>query len=379
VAAIDRPWQDTPFALQGFHVRKALDIELVCRYCSYVQVDPRRRILVRAEPPREASRAGRDSTLELLPRDFDAARRELDSADAAIRKVFDQLKRGGRLEVKALKSAVDPVIKGVLRDSEAMAALVRIRNRGEYLYNHSLCNMVWSAVLGRHLGMQPDALGKLALGASILDVGMTRLDLDPLQKPAALSVDEMAAMRGHVGLGLELLRASGDVDPDVLAIVAGHHERFDGSGYPHGLRGHAIPLEARLAGLVDSYDAMITPRPHAPSRTSFEAMQELWDSQELLFQRELIEQFVQAIGLFPTGALVELNTGEVGIVVEQNESRRLRPKVVVVLDEHKQRYQRLVVVDLNQPAAMTDTAADLWIRAELGQGAYGVHPDEFFL
>lgn len=377
VAAIDRPWEDTPFALQGFHVRKALDVELVSRYCTSVYVDPGRRIDLPTRTARESSRAGPDASLDLLPRDFQSARLALESAESAIRKVFRQLERGGHLEIAAMKAAIDPVIKGVLQDSEAMAALVRLRSRGEYLYNHSLCNAVWSAVLGRHLGIGVQDLARLALGASVLDVGMTRLDTTVLDKPAALSDREMSRVRRHVELGLELLGA--DVEPEVADIVRCHHERFDGSGYPQGLTGHDIPLLARLAGLVDSYDAMITSRPHARGRTSFEAMQELWDCQGQLFQRELIEQFVQAIGLFPTGSIVELNTGEVGIVLEQNDTRRLRPKVMVVLDENKQRYKRFVVVDLNHPAGKAPPATELWIHAELQGGAFGLEPDEFFL
>ena len=127
---------------------------------------------------------------------------------------------------------------------------------------------------------------------------------------------------------------------------------------------------------MDAYDAMITPRPHAPSRTSFEAMQELWDGESTRFQRELVEQFIQAIGLFPTGALVELSSGEVGIVVSQNEARRLKPRVMLVLDAAKRRYRQLQVVDLS---AQPPGQAELWIRAELHEGAHGVHPDEFFL
>lgn len=257
-----------------------------------------------------------------------------------------------------------------------MAALVRIRRHGDYLYDHSLCNAVWSAVLGRHLGLPPDDLGCLALGASLVDVGMTRLEVNPVAKPAALSAGEMAAVRRHVALGADLVRAAG-VDRRVLEVVQNHHERFDGSGYPQRLSGHDIPVLARIAGLVDTYDAMITPRPHAPGRTSFEAVQELWDGGAAHFQRELVEQFIQAIGLFPTGAVVELNTGEVGIVVAQNESRRLKPSVMLVLDCNKRRRADLRVVDLatEEPA----DGGEQWVRSELQPGSHGVHPDEFFL
>ncbi|MEQ8860243.1 MAG: HD domain-containing phosphohydrolase [Pseudomonadales bacterium] len=377
VAAIDRPWSETPFALQGFHVQSTEDVALICRYCNEVSIDPARRVAVSG--PVRQKRVNRDSnSLELLPAEFAAAANaDIDSADRAIRKVFGQLKRGGGLEVRALQSAVDPLVKHVVQDSNAMAALVRIRRHGDYLYNHSLCNAVWSAVLGRHLGLPAEDLGCLALGASLVDVGMTRLDWDPLAKPATLSAGEMEAVRRHVDLGVTLVTDAPGVDQRVVDVVRNHHERFDGSGYPHGLAGHDIPILARIAGLVDTYDAMITKRPHAPSRTSFEAVQELWDGEASRFQRELVEQFIQAIGLFPTGAVVELNSGEVGIVVAQNESRRLKPRVMLILDSQKRRYREFKVVDLSERTPTHD--AELWVRAELHPGAHGVHPDEFFL
>ncbi|MAT85315.1 MAG: hypothetical protein CMD39_13610 [Gammaproteobacteria bacterium] len=376
VAALDRPWEETPFALQGFNVQNRRDIEMVCRFCQTVRIDPARRVALAAPARSEARGGDRETSLELLPAEFTkAATADIETADRAIRKVFGQLERGGTLEVEAMRGAVDALVKRVLQDSHAVAALVRIRRHGQYLYDHSLCNAVWAAVLGKHLGLPAGDLGALALGASLVDVGMTRLSLDPMNKPGALSPAEMAEVRQHVDHSIKLVVDAG-VDARCVDVVANHHERFDGSGYPSGLAGHDIPLLARIAGLVDAYDAMITPRPHAPSRTSFEAMQELWDGESTRFQRELVEQFIQAIGLFPTGALVELSSGEVGIVVSQNEARRLKPRVMLVLDAAKRRYRQLQVVDLS---AQPPGQAELWIRAELHEGAHGVHPDEFFL
>lgn len=376
VAAIDRPWEETPFALQGFHVNTRRDIELVARYCSHVHVDQRRRMTI-LPAPRESRSSDGGKALQLLPKEFKAARADIDTADKAMRKVFHQLARGGQLEISALRQAIDPVVKGVLRDADAMAALVRVRRRGEYLYNHCLCNAVWSAVLGHQLGILPADLHRVALGASMLDVGMTRLERDPQNKPGPLSPEEVRAVREHVQFGVELIQRSGEADAAVLDVVRCHHERFDGSGYPRGLAGYDIPILARIAGLVDTYDAMITTRAHAPSRTSFEVVQDLWDGQSKQFQRELIEQFIQAIGLFPTGALVELSTGEVAIVVGQNDSRRMRPKVIVVLDQHKRQHPRFEVVDLI--GENVRGGQELFIRRELHPGTHGVHPEEFFL
>ena len=154
--------------------------------------------------------------------------------------------------------------------------------------------------------------------------------------------------------------------------------RHDGSGYPRGVAGEEIPLLPRIAGLVDSYDAMITVRPWAAARSSFEAMKELTACRCALFQTELAQQFMQVIGLFPTGAIVELNNGEIGVVVKQNPTRRLRPKVVVVLNSEHVRYDEFVVVDLAS-YAREHSALDVWISQELAPGSHGIRPEEFFL
>ena len=136
-------------------------------------------------------------------------------------------------------------------------------------------------------------------------------------------------------------------------------------------------LGCNMLGLVDAYDAMITPRPYASARTSHEAVQELIDSKGSAFQDSLVEQFVQAIGLFPTGSLVELNTGEVAIVIRQNRTRRLKPEVVVVLDAAKRRKDVLGLIDLaNQDQRAEE---ERWIARELQAGAYGVNSEEYFI
>jgi hypothetical protein len=129
--------------------------------------------------------------------------------------------------------------------------------------------------------------------------------------------------------------------------------------------------------LVDAYDAMITPRPYATARTSHEATQELLDWKGAQFQEALVEQFVQAIGLFPTGSIVELNTGEVAIVVAQNVTRRLKPEIVIVMNTEKERLEEPKAVDL--ACQFIAAEGERWISRELLTGTYGISGDEFFI
>jgi HD-GYP domain-containing protein (c-di-GMP phosphodiesterase class II) len=395
VTELDRPWLETPFALQGFHVRSPTDIDTLSHYCDFVFVDPQRgrraphdarfrqpRKAVNADQPgdsrgkRVKPRKRVEYTNSVAMRDeFIIAKTDLESASAAISKVFDRLRSGGPLEVTAVSRAINPLIDSVLRNNDAMAALMRIRKKDDYTFGHCLSTAVWAAILGRHIGLDKETLKTLALGAALTDVGKVRVDDALLAQSSALSIEQLQRVREHVNHSMDIVRAA-NVEPAVLEIVRYHHERHDGSGYLEGIADAAIPLMARIAGLADSYDAMITARPYAPARSSFQAMQELSDLKDINFQAELVEQFMQAIGLFPTGSLVELNTGEVGIVVAQNGSRRLKPKVMVVLGSDKRRRSQFNIIDL----ALVDGAdATVWIARDLPPGTHGVEAEEFYL
>ena len=380
VAEIDRPWLETPFATQGFYVRSAEDTAYVQQHCDYVFVDPRRR-----RPPSTMQTAATTAQRQHyrnhtdLDREIATAKDDLESASEAVAKVFGQLRTNGHLDVPGMQRAINPLIDSVLRNDEALAALIRMRSRGDYFYNRALSNAVWAALLGRHIGLELATLKRLALGAALVDVGMSKVDSSITDSDQPLTDEQLVQMREHVLHGMELLKQAGNVDRDVLQIIANHHERYDGSGYPRGLIQDEIPLLARIVGLVDTYDAMITDKPWAPGRSSFNAMQELADAKDELFQGALVEQFLQAVGLFPTGSIVELSSGEVGIVLQQNPTRRLRPKLTLILDADKRPLDEMVIIDLGSYAKEDGNSAALWITQELRPGDYGIQPDEYFL
>ena len=377
IAELDRPWLETPFALQGFVVRDNSEILYVSNYVNHVYVDAEYKgrpvRLTLATAPTAANPRAR---LE-LSEEFQRTRVSFETATDTLDKVFDSLRNGRQGDINVVQQAISPLIEGVFRNQEAVAALLRLKESGDYRYHHGISMAVWAAIIGRHIGLHRDELEKLAVGCAMCDVGMTQLPPELLDQTDNLTPQQLKIVRAHPIMGAELVSKSKDVDFEILGIIENHHERMDGSGYPRGLEGAAIPLLARIAGLVDTYDAMITARPYATARTSHEATQELLDCKGSLFQEALVEQFVQAIGLFPTGTMVELNTGEVAIVVTQNETRRLKPEIVIVLDDEKERMESLRVVNL----ADQDISAEgeRWIARELLPGTYGVSSEEYFI
>ncbi|MFT6285721.1 MAG: HD-GYP domain-containing protein (c-di-GMP phosphodiesterase class II) [Alcanivorax sp.] len=377
VAELDRPWLETPFSLQGFVVRDYDDIEFISKYVQHVFVDAEYKgtqtFLGLATSP-----TARNTTACLaLKTEFQQTKVSFESATATLDKVFESLRKSRPTDISAVKEAVNPLIEGVFRNEEAVAALLRLKASGDYLYNHGISMAIWGVIVGKHIGLHRNELEKLAIGCAMCNVGMTELPAEILHTPHKLTQKQRKIVEAHPKLGAEMIMESGHVDFEIIAIIENHHERMDGSGYPRGMEGASIPLLARIAGLADTYDAMITARPYAHPKTSHEAAQELIDAKGCLFQESLVEQFIQAIGLFPTGTLVELNSGEVAIVVRQNDSRRLKPEVVVVLDETKQPKDELEIIALAHQDC--DIATARWIGRELLAGSFGVNSEDYFI
>ena len=199
-----------------------------------------------------------------------------------------------------------------------------------------------------------------------------------LSKAGRLTEDEMDVIRRHVDFGLALLGKDGGISQTVREMVAHHHERFDGSGYPNGLEGTAIPLPGRIAAIVDCYDAITTARPYQKPISPSAAVKRLYEWRGRDFQPELVEEFIQAIGLYPAGTLVELTTGEVAVVMAESRVRRLRPRVMVILDADKQLLREFYKLDLLHDRDHTD-ARGIEIREALEPGAYGIDPAALYL
>ena len=375
VAELDRPWLDTPFAMQGFYVGDEVDIQYIARYCSYVYVDPRAKTVAAGHGRKQLSVREQVEFKD----EFQRAQVDFESASETMSRVFQQLGANGQVDVVAVQEVITPLIDSVFRNREALAVLVRLKDKADYFYSHSLSTAVWAAVLGRHLGLDKRSLIDIATGAAVMDVGMTTLGDELLSAPNPLTAEQVKQVRRHVVASLKILKRSGDMPNPVLNIVACHHERLDGSGYPRGLAGNDIPVFARIVGLADTYDAMISTRPYSRARSSFEAMQELQDLKDQLFQGSLVEHFVQTVGMFPTGSIVELNTGDVGVVVQQNPTRRLRPKVVLILRADKAPRNDLAVIDLAKYQNGKAGEPTVWITAELETGAHGIQPDDYFI
>ena len=395
VSRLDRPWLETNFPLQGLRLDSDDQVLALMRICAHVWIDthagaapdlrhlaplpavPRNRE-VRESP--ELKRLYRhDWQLEAQVED------ELPRAETAhvalkalVTEVMGDLRKGRRLDLDQLRAGVQAMIDSVLRNPAALAWLKELKRRDDYTYHRAMGSSIWAASFGRHLGLIREELEDLALGGLLCDVGKACLPPELLAKKTPLNADEAILVRRHVQHSLDIVTCTPGASTRVIEIVATHHERHDGSGYPHALRGDQIPIFGRIMGVVDSYDAMTSVRPYAPSLSPHQAVAELYDQRDRQFQAEIVEQFIQACGIYPTGSLVELTSGEVGVVIEVHSLKRLRPRVMVLLDGDKQPLPEFRIVDLGTLDASAREPS-LAVKCGLPLGAYGIDGDELFL
>lgn len=382
VKALDRPWLGTPFAFQGFTVTSQLQIDEIRRVSKTVIVD-------REAMAPGAARADQTGPISLrgttVYPEKTSVQKELPRArdlHAACQAEFDKMVRRVRanraLDAKALTASVSEMTGSVLRNPNAMLLLARMRARSEYEFARAVDTSVLMIAFGRFLQLSREQLDLLGLAGILLDVGKIRVPGTILDKKGILTAPEYEEAKRHVEYSADIIQRERDLPGEILGVVLQHHERQDGSGYPAGLRGAEITLYGSIASIVDTYSALVAARPYAQAMSPSNALATLYRQRGALFHDALVEQFIQCIGIYPVGSVVELNTGEIGVVIAQNLVRRLQPRVMVILDRQRQPLIPQKMLDLiKEPRATADEPYR--IRRTVAADSLGIDLRDFFL
>jgi HD-GYP domain-containing protein (c-di-GMP phosphodiesterase class II) len=282
---------------------------------------------------------------------INAAREVLDDALQTIAATVQAARRYGKLNVRPVLGCATRIVAEVTQRPDLMLWLIRADQRGGYLYRRAVGSAVIGVAFGRHLGLNPGTLEAIASGMLLLDIGKVAVPVTILAKPDALGVVEHSFVRRHVERGLDLVTQSGPVSPRAIEMLLGHHERIDGSGYPEHLMGTRIPLYARLAAIVDTFDALTLNRRYAAAMSPHAALRFLDSLRDEKFDGALVGEFVHALGAWPTGTWVELLDGTVGLICAQQAGAPLRPQIVVALDARR---EMVPVPRVVEPTGKTD-------------------------
>ncbi len=384
VTALDRPWLETPFLLQGFVIKEDNEIDRLREYCEFVFVLPTYQFAKpkTSLPPVPQRRRTREQLFTQRSftkyedktnweQEYPKAKEAVDELSRGVDEVFTAVESGGSLEMLKVKGAVQPMIDSITRNPDACIWLARMKQVDNYTYQHALGTSIWAVALGRQLGLPAQDLRSLAIGGLLMDVGKLQVSQDLLHAERRLTPEEFQHVKEHVSHGIASFGDRGVLNHDVMDMVAHHHERVGGSGYPQGLKGDDIPVFGRIGAIVDTYDAITSHRSYSRALPPAQAVKHLYDGRGREFQTELVEEFIQAIGIYPAGTLVELSSGEIAIIVAEYRSRRLRPRVMVLLDREKKPLDAPVIIDM-LTQTHTESGEELSIVGSLEPDAYGI-------
>lgn len=371
ISELDHPWIESPFMFQGFSISNDEELVQVKATCQYVYVDTEKSpydVAARLQnlsghtkqqpikkKKRKPTKIDFTDTTTLNRTNFDKsaftenlvkARKARDKTRGYIDDMLAQAKMGKIIDTHSAKTLVAELANNIVENLDASMWLTQLKSRDEYTAIHSLNVCVLSLTFGRSLGLSIHELEELGLGALLHDIGKMQVPLEILNKPGRLTTEEFEIMKSHPAKGYEMLLQDKTLSPEVLNIVRSHHERLNGQGYPDKLADTNISYFTRIVTIVDVYDAVTSDRVYHDGMTPHEALKKLYEWMPDNFDTELMQAFIKTIGIYPVGSVVELKTGHIGIVVRLNETHRLKPVVMLVLNRHKEYYPRRKLVNL---------------------------------
>ncbi len=400
VSELDRPWRETPFLFQGFEISSEDEIRELQRYCQHVYIEtpetyqkppPRtpaqkavaeealrhkkveRDLLIKIESQPLLQSAYHDVTG--LEEEIGIVRESHRETKELVYTLMEDVRLGKNINCIGAKKVIGELVESIIRNPDALSCFTQLKKKDEYTAQHSMRVCILALAFGRHVGLDKHELNLLGLGALLHDIGKMKVPNDVLNKPGALNDYEYALMKSHVPRGVEILDRTSGIPRPAIEVARCHHERYSGNGYIHGLKGDQIGLFGMMGGIVDCYDAISSDRAYHTGMSAHGALKKMYEWRNRDFHPGLVEQFIQCMGIYPIGSVVELNTGEVGVVVTMNRLRRLKPRVALVLQADYNPFPDSTMVDLMEYKTRDGRPCE--IDRVLEPGVYGINPVQY--
>jgi putative nucleotidyltransferase with HDIG domain len=267
----------------------------------------------------------------------------------AVVAMFGEARLGKAISAEDCVPLVADIADSVARNPSALVSLARLKTKDDYTYMHSVAVCALMVALARQMGMNEAQTREAGLAGLLHDIGKMAMPMDVLNKPGALTDAEFAVMRSHPVRGYEMLKEGSAVPDSALDVCLHHHEKIDGSGYPEKLVGEQISLLARMGAVCDVYDAITSNRPYKNAWDAAGSIQRMaqWQGH---FDPAVFKAFVMGVGIYPVGTLVRMNSGRLGVVIDQNPGSLVAPKVRLFFSTKSKMPIPVQVLDLADPA-----------------------------
>jgi putative nucleotidyltransferase with HDIG domain len=351
-------WQAHPFAWHCFNIEDNDTLHKITKSgIGEIEIETALGIDVETEanadetPKSDESASAPRILLKLSPEEeFGHARQLYSNASKLMQEIMKDIRLGKQVHLEPCSALVDNIFDSMSRCPSALLPLAQMKNRDEYTFQHSVSVSALAVALGQVLELPQNEIKELALGGFLHDIGKAQVPGKILNKPGKLDDAEFVIMRNHVVSTAELLQGVQGISDVAFNAAAQHHERFDGSGYPHGLKGDQISLHGQIIAIVDVYDAITSVRVYHKGIPPAEALRKMYEWRETHFNSTLVQAFIKGIGIYPAGSLVLLDHEKLGIVREIVADKLLQPIVQIIYDTKNSCYIAPETVDLSTSA-----------------------------
>lgn len=277
------------------------------------------------------------------------AKKLYNQAKSLQRQALKNMQAGRPVDTDGMKDVADGFIDSIFRNQDALACMTRMRQKDDYLMEHSINVSIIMTIFAKHLQIEQDIIHQLATGALLHDLGKINIPDEILHKPGRLTDEEMVIMRQHVTLGYDIIKEAEGLTPIMLEVVGDHHERLDGSGYPNNKSAEDLSMYARMISICDTYDAITASRVYQNARTPIMAFKILRKESGSAFDANLVAEFINCMGVHPVGTLIQTKSNKLGIVKKSNFVNPLCPVVQVFYSINSKSYIPSKTIDLGAP------------------------------
>lgn len=351
VEKMDRSWMEHPFLVNKKKITSEDQIASLREYGIhevYIDTDVGMDVEAPAPPPELTGLAAPLPEEIPIQEELRYAEETQREAQDIVQGVMQDVRLGKNIESEKVGRVVGTMIDSIFRNADALSSLTRLKGYDEYTFVHSVNVCVLCLTLGRRLAYPRSDLQTLGIGALLHDTGKVRIPPAILNKPGRLDDEEMAEMKRHPLYSVEVLESTGGIPEEAKQVALQHHERWNGGGYPYGLRENEIGRFGQVASLCDVYDAMTSDRCYAKGMPPHEGIRKIHEWTGMHFPADVVQGFIRCMGIYPVGTIVQLDTREIGVVTAVNREKILRPRLTLLFRDVKTRLSDPVLVDLEE-------------------------------